>query len=137
VVVQGNSPRNILVSFTAPGAGTFHATLEITFSDDTRPNNQGFSVTRELRGQAILPRGLASSGAPSNTMDGDTIGCTSEGAGISISDDSGLQFSVERSQPSESFAKQTKELVFTKSSATTTVSFKGTRIYSLDGSVDM
>jgi hypothetical protein len=133
-VVQQNSPRKVLVSFEATHAGTFHATLEIIFGDKTRPNDQRFSVTRELRGCATLPGGLASSRAPSNALGGDTIGCDS--AGISVSHDAGLQFSVERSRPGETFVKQTKVLVFTKPFGTTMVSFKGTRIYSFDGSVD-
>ena len=134
VEFQQNSPRNVLVSFTATQAGTFHATLEIIFSDETRPNDQRFSVIRELRGHAILPKVLASSGDTSSTMDWDTIG--SKVAGISVSHDFGLQFSVECSGSGDPFATQTEELVLTKSSAMPFVSFTSAEISSIDSSVD-
>lgn len=128
-MVQHNSPRDVLVSFSATRAGTFHATLEIILIDGMRLNDQRFSVTRELRGHAVLPEGQASSGGSSDTRGNETIG-------INVSHDSGFQFSVERSQSNGPFAKQNMELVFTKSSVTQMVSFKGFRIYSPNGSVD-
>ena len=134
VEVQQNSPRNVLVSFTATQAGTFHATLEIIFSDETRLKDQRFSVIRDLRGHAILSKVLASSGGTSNTMDWDTIG--SKVAGISVSHDFGLQFSVECSRSDEPFATQTEELVLTKSSVMPFVSFTSAKISSIDDSVD-
>ena len=129
VVVQQNSPRNVVVSFSATRAGIFHATLEIIFSDETRPNDQRFSVIRKLRGHAVLPEGLASSGGFSDTKGGESLQ-------IDVSHYSGFQFSVERSQPNEPFAKQNMELVFTKSSVPQMVSFKSSRIYSPNGPVD-
>ena len=129
VAVHQNSPRNVLVSFSAKHAGTFHATLEIIFRDETRPNDQGFSVIRGLRGHTVLPQGLASSGGSSDTMGNESIG-------INVSHYSGFQFSVERLGPNGPFAMQNMELVFTKSSVTQMVSFKGSRIYSPNGSVD-
>jgi len=129
VVVQQSPPRNVLVSFSATRAGAFHATLEIIFSDGTRLNDQIFSVIRELRGHAVLPEGLASSGGSSDTR-------VNESIGINVSHDAGFQFSVERLGPNGRFAMQNMELVFTKSSVTQTVSFKGSRIYSPNGSVD-
>ena len=129
VVVQQNSPRDVLVSFSATQAGTFHATLEIMFIDETRSKDQRFSVIRELRGRAILPEVLASSGATSNTM-------RSEDVGVNVSHDLGLQFSVGRSRSDEPFATQTEELLLTKSSVMPFVSFTSAGIYSTDDSVD-
>jgi hypothetical protein len=126
VVVQQSPPRNILVSFSATRAGTFHATLEIIFSDGTRLNNQTFSVIRELRGHAVLPEGL---GGSSDTG-------VNESIGINVSHEAGFQFSVERFGPNGPFAMQNMELVFTKSSVAQMVSFKGSRIYSPNGLVD-
>lgn len=122
------------MTFNAPRAGTFHAVLKITLRDETWPKNQEFSVTRELRARAILAGGASSSGGPSN---GNTTG--SEGNGIIVSHDFGLQFSVERSGSDEPFTTQAEGLaiVITKSSVNPLVSFKASRISSSDDSVDM
>jgi hypothetical protein len=56
--VRQKSPRKVLVTFKPPHAGTFHAALEITFCDATRPaSDQEFTVVRGLRGRAVLSWG--------------------------------------------------------------------------------
>ncbi|KAI0290989.1 P-loop containing nucleoside triphosphate hydrolase protein [Russula brevipes] len=91
-------------------------------------------MTRELRGRAILPHGLASISEPRSTPE-DMVGNT--GTGITVSHDSGLEFLVEResSWSGELFPTQTKELVITKSSPQPFVFFKGARVCSQGGSV--
>ena len=118
------------MTFKAPHAGTFHAALKITFSDKSRPNDQEFTVVRELRGCAILAGGPTSSGGTPNTVGEDTT--ESKGTGIAVSHDSDLEFSVERSSPDEPFAQQTKELVITKSTVIPSVFFKAARVCSPD-----
>ncbi|KAH8986276.1 hypothetical protein EDB83DRAFT_1170954 [Lactarius deliciosus] len=121
-VVQKGKPRKINVSFQAPHAGTFHASLEIVFNDKTRQSDREFVVSRELRGQATLP----SSSAP--------VG--SEGAGITVSHESGLEFSlIERPRPDVPFAAQRLELVINKSSTNPLVSLEGVKVRLSDGSV--
>ena len=122
------------MTFKPPHAGTFHTTLKMTFSDEMRPNDQEFSVTRELRGNAILSGGGASGRGPSNAVDLDTT--RKEGAGITVSHEFGLQFSVERSRFDEPFAPQTEGLVITKSSIKPLVSFKAARILPQEYAVD-
>jgi hypothetical protein len=131
MLVLQNLPRKVLVTFKAPHTGTFHASLKITFSDTRRPNDQEFTVTRELRGRAILPIRPTSSGRPPNAGKDDKIG-GEERAGITVSHDFDLEFSVERSSLDEPFAQQTKELVITKSTIKPLVSFKNARVCSLD-----
>jgi hypothetical protein len=133
VLIQQNSPRKVLVTFKAPHAGTFHAALKITFSDKTHPNDQEFTVVRELSGRTILPGGPASGRETPNTGEEDTIG--SEGTGIAVSHDFNLKFSVERSSPEEPFAQQTKELVITKSTVNPSVFFKSAKVCSPDDTV--
>jgi hypothetical protein len=115
------------VGFQPSRVGSFHAVLKITFSDKGRAKDREFTVTRELRGRAILsfPGGLAISG---------DVG-TEEGAGtgITVSHESGLEFLVERSDVL--FPTQTRELVITKISAMPVVSFKATKVYALDDTV--
>jgi len=94
-------------------------------------SDEEFTVTRELRGGAILS-GLASSAEPSNKGEGD--GTESERAGVTVSHDSGVEFSVERSRSDEPFDKLTKKLVITKTSAFPLVSFKEAAISSVDTS---
>ncbi|KAF8500418.1 hypothetical protein F5888DRAFT_1387107 [Russula emetica] len=129
--VRKGSPRKIEVSFEAPRDGIFRGTLMITFRDKTERDEE-FTVTRELRGCGILP-GAASSPEPSNKAEGD--GAESERAGVTVSHDLGVEFSVERSRLDEPFDKLTKELVITKTSAIPLVSFKEARVNSLDKSV--
>jgi hypothetical protein len=129
--VRKSSPRQIEVSFKAPRVGTFRRTLRITFRDKTQSDEE-FTVTRELHGRAILP-GAASSPEPSNKADGD--GMESERAGVTVSHDLGVEFSVERSRLDEPFDKLTKELVITKTSVIPLVSFKEARVSSVDKSV--
>jgi len=123
------------VTFQPPHAGTFHTTLKMTFSDEIRPNDQEFSVTRELRGNAILSGGGSSGRGPSDAVDLDTT--RKGGAGITVSHEFGLRFSVERSWYDEPFAPQTEGLVITKSSIEPLVLFKAARILSQECAVDM
>ena len=117
-VLRKGKPRTIVVSFQAPNAGTFRMSLGIMFSDKTRQNGREFVVLRELRAQATLPSIPASA--------------CSEGTGITVSHESGLEFSLERAQSDAPFATQTLELVISKSSAKPWVSFEGVRVHSPD-----
>jgi hypothetical protein len=129
-VIGQRMPCTILVAFAAPHCGTFHALLNINFSDKARPNNQEFTITRELRGHAIFPI----SGSPANDGDSpDTLEVTTEAedAGIIVSPDPTLEFSPPSHEP---FTTQTKEFVITRSS-NTLVFFIEASIYSPDASM--
>lgn len=125
-------PRDVLVSFHASRVGTFHATLNVNFSDTSRPKREEFTVTRELRGRAILP-GIPTSNGGALITEKEMVG--SEGTGITVSHDFGLEFSVESSRSEGSFGTQKKELIITKSSHTPRVIFKAARVCSIDDSV--
>jgi hypothetical protein len=125
--VRKKTVRKIEVLFKAPRGGAFQGALKITFKDKTRSDEE-FTVTRELRGRATPPDGPARSGELTNTAE-------SERAGITISHDLGLEFSVERSRLDGLFAMQTEELVITKSSAIPLVYFKAVKVCSSDDSV--
>jgi hypothetical protein len=95
-------------------------------------SDEEFTVTRELRGRAVLADSPARSGELSNMAEGGTM--KSERAGFTVSHDLGLDFSVERSRLDEPFAMQTKELVITKTSVLPLVSLKAARVCSPDDS---
>ena len=114
-------PCRIMVSFQAPHAGTFRMSLEIVFCDKNRQDDREFVVLRELRGQATIPSSPAAAG--------------SEGTGITISHESGLEFSLERTRFNVPFATQTLGLMIKKSSSLPLVYFEDVRVRSLDGSV--
>ena len=122
VVTQQWAPRKIRVDFNAPHAGTFHAILKITFSDKARPNDQGWVVTRELRGRAILP------------AIGSSLG-DDDDAGITIFPYFALEFSVECPRSNELYAMQTKDLIITKALPSPSVSFMTATVYSPDTSM--
>ena len=103
------------MSFLPLGVGHFHAVLWITFSDKGRANDREFTVTRELRGRAILPDGPAINGDALYNVEDMEEG---EGTGITVSHDFGLEFTVECPRSDEPFPTQTKELIITKSSKT-------------------
>jgi hypothetical protein len=149
--VKKGTARNIEVSFKAPRVGPFQGALWITFKDKMRSDEE-FTVTRELRGRATLAGGQASSGEPSNVAEGGPMkneqtgvsvpydlhaegGSPDSRAGVVVSHDLGLEFSVERSRSDEPFAMHTRELVITKTSVIPLVSFIGGRVSSSDGSV--
>jgi hypothetical protein len=125
-VIRKNEVREIVVSFQPSRVGSFHAVLDITFSDKGPAGYGKFTVTRELRGRAILPGGFA---VNEDVEDAEEVG----GTGITVSHESGLEFFVERSDVL--FPKQTRELVITETSAIPVVSFKDAKVYSLDDSV--
>ncbi|KAH9959446.1 hypothetical protein BC827DRAFT_504592 [Russula dissimulans] len=133
-VVHPYRPRKVLVSFQPSGPGNFHATLSITFNYKAGRDDEVFVVTRELRGRAILPV-PDNTKEPPNTITAEEDRMGSEGSGITVSPHSGLEFFVERSQPDELFATQTKELVITKSSVNPLVFFKAARVCSSDDAV--
>ncbi|KAH9059534.1 hypothetical protein EDB87DRAFT_763700 [Lactarius vividus] len=120
-VVQKGKPRKINVSFQAPHAGTFRASLEIMFNDKTRQSDREFVVSRELHGKATLPSSPASVGR--------------EGTGITVSHESGLEFSLERAGSDVLFVAQTLEVVVNKSSTNPLVSLEGVKVRLPDGSV--
>jgi hypothetical protein len=64
------------------------------------------------------------------------MGSEIEGTGIFVSHDSGLHFSLERTQSYEPLETQTERLVIIKTSASPLVSFKAVEIYSSDDAVD-
>jgi hypothetical protein len=111
----------ILVAFQAPRLGNFRAFLKITLVDKLRPDDQDFTVTRELRGRAILPGDQTSNGDTSETVTAVRFGC--EGTGITVSPEPVLEFLVERPQSDIPFATQTRKLVINKSSLQPLVSF--------------
>jgi hypothetical protein len=123
--IRFGEPRTILVSFEASHAGTCDAVLKINFSDKTRPNDQEFAVTRELRGRTILP----ASGSPVSSRDVPNIleeTTKGEDAMIIISPNLALDFSAESPGPNEPFATATKNLIISGSS-NTLVSFMTAR----------
>ncbi|KAI9462823.1 hypothetical protein BJY52DRAFT_1415043 [Lactarius psammicola] len=107
-VVRQKKPRRILVSFQAPHAGTFRMSLEIVFSDNTRPSSKEFVMLRELRGPRYPPGRHVGSAHPrksfprSNLVDDHATLSTGEedgfrdnqGTGISVSDEDGVDFGV-------------------------------------------
>jgi hypothetical protein len=131
--VRQGMPRKILVSFQAPRADNFYASLKITFIDETRPNDPEFTVTRGLCGCGILPGGLTSNDDVSNTAMG--VGVGGAGTGITVSPESGLEFFVERPRSDVPFATKIMQLVITKSSPKPWVSFKAAKLRSEDDSV--
>lgn len=116
------------MSFDAPHAGNFCASLKITFIDRTRPDNQEFSVTRELRGRAILPSSPPRDRDTCETVEEVRLG--SEGIGIAVSPESGLEFWVERPRSDVPFASQTMQLVISKFFAQPWVFFRTARLRS-------
>jgi hypothetical protein len=130
--VQNNRVQEVIVSFGPSSVGSFHAVLGITFNDKGRANDRGLTVTRELRGRAILPGRPAINGDGPHDLDNMEDG---EGTGISVSHDSALEFSAERPSSNEPFATQAKELIITKSSMTPLVTFMIATVHSPDNSV--
>ena len=126
-------PLKILVSFQAPYAGNFYASLKITFIDETRPNNPEFTVTRGLCGCGILPGGPTDNDAVPNTLTG--VQVESAATRITVSPESGLEFWAERARLDVPFATQIMQLLISKSSAKPLVSFKGARLRSPDDSI--
>jgi hypothetical protein len=130
--IQKNRPREVIVSFQPSRVGSFRAVLAIAFSDKGRANDRGFTVTREVRGRAILAGRPAVNGdGPHNVEDMED----GEGTGINVSHDFGLEFSAERPSSDEPFPTQAKELIITKSSNTPLVSFMTATVRSPDDSV--
>ncbi|KAH9974671.1 hypothetical protein BGW80DRAFT_151531 [Lactifluus volemus] len=119
-----------LVAFQAPRLGNFRAFLKITLVDKLRPDDQDFTVTRELRGRAILPGDQTSNGDTSETVTAVRLGC--EGTGITVSPEPVLEFLVERPQSDIPFATQTRKLVINKSSLQPLVSFVAATLRSRD-----
>jgi hypothetical protein len=131
MVVQKNQARAIIVSFQPSSVGQFHAVLWITFNDKGRAKDREFTVTRELRGRAILPGGSAINGDAPHNVDMEE----GEGTGITVSHDFGLEFSVESPSSDEPFEIQAKELIITKSYKTPSVSFVTAAVRPPDDSV--
>lgn len=130
-VVRKNEAREVIVSFQPSRVGSFHAVLCIAFTDKGR-NDGPFTVSRELRGRAILAGPPALNGNESHNVGDMEDG---EGTGINVSHDFGLEFSVERPSSDEAFATQVKELIITKSSKTPLVSFMTATVRSPNNSV--
>jgi hypothetical protein len=132
--VKKSPIRRIEISFKAPHVGSFQGLLCITFKDKMQSDEE-FTVTRELRGRAILangPAAPASNGEPSSIEEEKMT--ESERAGVTVSHDSGVKFFVERSRLDEPFAMQTMKLVITKTKVIPLVSFKAVRVCSPDDS---
>ena len=134
--IRFGEPRTILVSFEASHAGTCDAVLKINFSDKTRPNDQEFAVTRELRGRAILPASagpVTNGDTPNIEMADDEL----EDCGITVFPHFALDFYVESLQSNEPFPTQTKDLIITitKSPTIRFGSFAAARVYSPDTSM--
>lgn len=131
-MIRFYQPREVLVSLQASRVGTFHATLNITFSDTLGPNREEFTVTRELRGRASLSDNPTSDRGAPNTEE---VAAGSEGTGITVSHDFGLEFSVESAQSDGSFGTHTKELIITKSSPIPRVTIEAARVHPIGDSV--
>jgi hypothetical protein len=152
VDVRKSSVRKIEVSFKAPRVGTFQGALWITFKDKMRSDEE-FTMTRELRGRAILADGPARNGDPSNMakegpkeaehagvpfsldLPAEVSAMSDLRAGVSVSPDLGLEFSVERSHLDEPFAMQTRELDIKKTSVIPLVSLIAAKVRSQESSV--
>ena len=150
--VRKSSVRKIEVSFKAPRVGDFQGALWITFKDKMRSDEE-ITMTRELRGRAVLADSPARNGDHSNmAKDGPketeyagvpfSLDLPAEAsalpdlrAGVLVSHDLGLEFSVERSHLDEPFAMQSRELVITKTSVIPLVSLVAARVRSQDNSV--
>jgi hypothetical protein len=124
-IIQKNQAREVVVSFQPSRVGSFHAVLGITFIYTGQGGGREFTVTRELRGRATLPGGFA--------INDDVEGTEEGGTGITVSDESGLEFLVERSDVL--FSTQTRELVITSTSTSPMVTFKAADVYSVDDTV--
>ena len=151
--VRKSSVRKIEVSFKAPRVGDFQGALWITFKDKMRSDEE-ITMTRELRGRAVLADGPARNGDPSNMakegpketehagvpfsldLPAEASALPDLRAGVLVSHDLGLEFSVERSHLDEPFAMQSRELVITKTSVIPLVSLIAARVRSRDNSVD-
>lgn len=147
-VLQQKTPRRILVSFLAPHAGTFRASLRIVFSDNTRPSGKEFTVSRELRGRATLPSRRIASVHPQEVFPGsswmgdhadtfteeeDTL-LDSQGSGISVSNEDGVKFSiVKRDGLTGSFNTSSSSVTITRAKDSPVVTFVGARIKSREG----
>ena len=132
VEIRFGEPRTIIVSFEPSHTGTCDAVLKINFSDRTRPNDQGFTVTRGLRGRTILPP----SGSPVSSRDVPNMleeTTKGEDARITITPDLALDFSAESPGPNQPFATAIYNLIIFGSS-NTLVSFMTARIDSTDAS---
>ena len=80
--------------------GSFRADLGTAFSDKGRTNGREFTVTRELRGRAILPNRPATNGDGPHSAEDVEDG---EGTRINVSHDFGLEFSAKRPSSDEPF----------------------------------
>ncbi|KAH9035958.1 hypothetical protein EDB84DRAFT_1201911 [Lactarius hengduanensis] len=110
--VRQKKPRRVLVSFHAPYPGTFRMSLQIVFSDNTRPSSKEFVILRELRGRATqgrhvggarprmsFPRrSLVDDDAAVSTEDEDASldseSLDSQDIGVSVSDEDEVDFGV-------------------------------------------
>lgn len=149
-VVLWDEPRRIIVSFRAPHAGTFRMCLRIEFQDSTRLNSRKFVLLRELRGCATLPiihvddtppRGSSpeSDGAESyhTAFSAEELEELpgSEGTGISVSDDDGVDFGIaEREDLNGPFANPTFSITVNLARGFPAVTFVEAQIRSWDGS---
>jgi hypothetical protein len=155
--VRLQEPRKLDVTFKAPQVGTFRAVLRITFSDQARPDEQEFIITRDLRGGAILPSSPTGDGGPPKAVEDRTrseeteVSSSSTGDGgppktvedrtrseeteVMISDDLGLAFTVECPRSDAPLPTQTKQLAITRSLTTSRVCFTAAKVLSPDGSV--
>jgi hypothetical protein len=127
--VQQEIPLVILVEFQAPHPGNFCASLKITFTDETRPSNPEFTVTRGLCGRSILP-GDPTSNGPSEMMTR-----VSTGPGITVLPRSGDEFSVERARSDVPFPTQILQFIINNSSPKSWVALVASRLHSPDNSV--
>ena len=150
--VRKSSVRKIEVSFKAPRVGDFQGALWITFRDKMRSDEE-ITMTRELRGRAVLADGPARNGDLSNMakegpnetehagvpfsldLPAEASALPDLRAGVLVSHDLGLEFFVERSHLYEPFAIQSRELVITKTSVIPLVSLIAARVRSQDNSV--
>jgi hypothetical protein len=140
------------VSFQPPYAGAFRTTLQIIFSDNTRPSDKKVSFLRELRGRATLTGTHVGSAHPahpvmsfpnSNRVDGQAVLSTeeeevfldNENTGISVSGDHVVDFGiVGRNALNGPFYTSSSSVTIDHAEGFPSVTFVEAKIRSRDGS---
>ncbi|KAI0263063.1 P-loop containing nucleoside triphosphate hydrolase protein [Gloeopeniophorella convolvens] len=129
-VIRKGKPCRILVSFQAMSAGTFHASLNVSIKDKARPRDAEIVITRQLCARAIPPGGeVGSRNIPSSALERTSVGA--ERAGVTVSHDSGLNFTLSSARPNPPLLAQSAELTVTKSSHSAFVVFVSATVRSL------
>lgn len=149
-MVRRNRPRRILVSFQPPYAGTFLASLRITFKYIKKIGSsvENFTLSRELRGRATLPSsrvGRAQPREPSPRSDRvedyealsqeEEVVLDSQDTGISVSNEDGMDIEpVKRNGLNGPFETSLSSVTINHANGFPPVTFVDAKIRSWDGS---